>query len=163
MSEEKGTPDIWYNVVKDADPVLYEAIGDALSPYLDVELVINLVASYTITMRRTYLSCAMKPSTSTGTQTKQSDADEYGEISFWYGCYRRLCVLVDDLHSSEKPKAVYFKVVCHDEREETRKASEINGKRPALLTLTRPAVRRSRSYPCYFVSRNMFPFLRLTS
>ncbi len=110
MSEEKAFRDLLYDVVKEADPVLYEAIGDALSPYLDVELVINLVASYTITMRRTYLSCAMKPSTSNTTETTEKYADAHigGSI-----LCRRLCVLVDDLVETEV-KQVYLKVVHND-------------------------------------------------
>ncbi len=79
MSDEKGFDTILYETVKDTDPALHEVISDALSPYLDVELVINIVASYSTTTRRTYLSCAMKPSSSNDAETKQDDSDNDDE------------------------------------------------------------------------------------
>ncbi len=133
MSEEKVNRDVFYDEIKDADPTLYEVISDALSPYLDVELVINLVASYTITMRRTYLSCAMKPSTRNTTETTEKYADHYTGESV---LCRRVCVLVDDLVETEV-KQVYLKIVHND----VKPLRRLEYREKIKLWLARPDVR----------------------
>ncbi len=152
MSEEKSFHGIVYDEVNDADPPLYNVIYDALSSHLDVELLINIVASYTITMRRIYLSCAMKPDSSvSSTEAKQDEAhldDQAGNrnqavLDEWARpIYRRLCMLAQD--RTTDVKEVYFKIV-HNERKRPQMKQVRKGREemtvPGYLHVARTAVR----------------------
>ncbi len=140
MSEEKSFRDILYDGVQDADPPLYDVIYDALSSHLDGELVINIIASYTITMRRTYFSCAMRPGSNvSSTETKQ---DEWTS-----SIYHRLCILVDDRTTADV-KDVYLRIV-HNEMKQPQTKQVKKGRKeitadpgiPGVLQIARPAVR----------------------
>ncbi len=159
MSEEKSFREIVYDEVKDADPPLFDVINDALSSHLDGELVINIVASYTITMRRTYFSCAMKLGSSvSSTEIKQGEShpddqagnrDQTVQHDWASSIFHRMCILADD--RTTEIKEVYFKFV-HSERKrpQTKRAkkgrNEITA--PGSLFIARTAVRASLS--CQF-------------
>ncbi len=131
-----GLVDDW---VRDVDPKLIEAmVASSLAQFDDA--TIYLIATYALSNRKTYISCALKSVKARSIEReRQSHIDQSSPIQLERNLilfhnrmpmlYQRLCVLVDDLRK-EKLKQVYLRITH----------SKGRGRQKAWIVLARPRV-----------------------